>query len=128
MHYLGIDYGLRYVGLSLGDDETRLATPFKTIDQAHGHFFDTLTAIVKDESIEGIVIGMPRHQVSNEQEEETRTFIEQLRVKTDIPIYEQDERLTSQESQRRIREGSTADEHSIAAMLILQSYFDAEAL
>lgn len=129
MRYLGIDYGLRYVGLALGDDETHMAMPYKTIDQTHEHIFDTLKKIIGEEGIDALVVGMPTHQgASREQEELTRAFIESLREGVSLPIHERNEQFTSQESQRRIREGSDADEHSIAAMLILQSYFDAEAL
>ncbi len=126
MTYLGIDYGLRYVGLALGDDETHMAMPYKTIDQTHEHLFDTLQKVIKDEGVDVCVVGMPFHQgESREQEDHTRAFIEGLRALS-LPIHEWNEQFTSQESQRRIREGSTADEHSIAAMLILQSYFDAQ--
>lgn len=127
MRHLGIDYGLRYVGLALGDDETRLATPFKTIDQTREHIFDTLKKTIAEESVEALVIGMPVNVVgSHEQEKHTSKFIAQLRAEIVLPIYEWNEQFTSQESRRRISEGSDADEHSISAMLILQSYFDAQ--
>lgn len=128
MRYLGIDYGLRYVGLALGDDETHMAMPYKTINQTHEHIFDSLKKIIDGEGVGAVVVGMPTHQgASREQEGHTREFIELLREGTPLPIHEWNEQFTSLESQRRIKEGSTADEHSIAAMLILQSYFDAEA-
>lgn len=127
MRYLGIDYGLRYGGLAFGDDETHMAMPFKTIDQTNEHIFDTLKKIIGEEGIGALVVGMPTHQgASREQERHTREFIESLRESVSLPIHEWNEQFTSKESQRRIREGSTADEHSIAAMLILQSYFDAQ--
>lgn len=127
MRYLGIDYGLRYIGLALGDDETRLATPFKMIDQTREQFFDTLKKIIAEEGVESIVVGMPVYTgKSHEQEACTRAFIGQLRAENAMPIHERNEQFTSQESRRRISDGSDADEHSIAAMLILQSYFDAQ--
>lgn len=127
MRYLGIDYGLRYVGLALGDDETRLAAPFKTIDQTREQLFDTLKKTVAEEGVESIVVGIPVYTgKSREQENHTSAFIEQLYAEVAMPIHEQNEQFTSQESRRRISEGSDADEHSVAAMLILQSYFDAQ--
>lgn len=127
MRYLGIDYGLRYVGLALGDDETHMAMPYKTIDQTHEHIFDTLKKIIGEEGIDALVVGMPTHHwASREQEELTREFMQHLHAGAPLPIHEWNEQFTSQESRRRIREGSEADEHSIAAMLILQSYVDAQ--
>lgn len=125
MRYLGIDYGLRYAGLALGDDETRLASPFKTIDQTREHIFASLKKIIADEGADAIVVGMPVYAIgSHEQEEYTRMFIAQLRTEIDLPVHEWNEQFTSKESRRRISEGSDADEHSIAAMIILQSYLD----
>lgn len=125
MHYLGIDYGDRWVGLALGDDETRIASPYMTIDQTKGDFFAILKNTIHKEGIDAVVVGMPLHLgASKEQEEKTAIFIDRLRNEITIPVYEQNEQFTSKESQQYRKEGSDADEHSIAAMLILQSYLD----
>ncbi|MEK7122698.1 MAG: Holliday junction resolvase RuvX [Patescibacteria group bacterium] len=125
MRYLGIDYGSRYVGLALGDDETRMAMPYKTIDQTWADLFAILKEVVASEGIESVVVGMPENVGSStEQEEATRVFITTLADRIDTPVYAQNERYTSKQSQQHRKEGSTADEHSIAAMLILQGYLD----
>lgn len=120
MRYLGIDYGLRFVGLALGEDETRIASPYTTIDQTTGDFFAILKRVVEKEDIDAIVVGMPER----EQAACTQNFIDRLRNVVVPPVYSWTEYLTSQEARRHTKAGSTADEHSIAAMLILQSYLD----
>ena len=144
MLYLGVDYGLRYVGLALGDDETRIASPYKTIDQTEGDIFAILKEVVAREGIEAVVVGMPLRHSSDptrhprdsichpresgdpiaSQADVTQRFIERLKQNIDVPVYEQNERYTSKQSQQHRKEGSAADEHSIAAMLILQSFLD----
>lgn len=120
MRYLGIDYGMRFVGLALGDDETRSASPYTTSDQTDEDFFAILKRVVEREDVDAIVVGMPER----EQGTLTQHFIDRLRNAVVLPVYSWTERFTSQEARRHIKAGSTADEHSIAAMLILQSYLD----
>lgn len=120
MRYLGIDYGLRYVGLAFGDDETRIASPYTTIDQTEANLFDILKTVIDQEDIEAVVVGMPERK----QAELTQNFINTLAKRIGVPIFWQAEHFTSQEAQQHIKAGSTADEHSIAAMLILQGYLD----
>lgn len=120
MRYLGIDYGLRYVGLALGDDETRIASPYTTSDQTNEDFFAILKRVVEKEDVGAIVVGMPER----EQAALTQNFIDRLKNAVVLPVHSWTERFTSQEARRHIKAGSTVDEHSIAAMLILQSYLD----
>ncbi|MBI4253234.1 pre-16S rRNA-processing nuclease YqgF [Candidatus Uhrbacteria bacterium] len=141
MRYLGIDYGLRYVGLALGDDETHMAMPYKTIDQTHEHIFDALKKIILDEHVEALVVGMPFSQGASREQEKIgskasvsrsesvpdpifQAFIKQLKSEVTMPIHEQNEQFTSQEAAKRLREGGGGDDHSVAAMLILQGYLD----
>ncbi len=125
MRYLGIDYGTAHIGLALGDDETRLAIPFQTIESSKEDVWVALETTIFLEGIDAIVVGMPNNPGHDgEQENLTKEFITQLRHRVLCPIYEIDERFTSQEAQKRMHDGGGGDEHAIAAMLILQSYFD----
>jgi len=125
MRYLGIDYGTAHIGLALGDDETHLATPFQTIESSKEDTMVALETTMFLEGIDVIVVGMPKNPGNDgEQEKLTREFITQLGHRVLCPIYEIDEHFTSQEAQKRMRDGGGGDEHAIAAMLILQSYLD----
>lgn len=127
MRYLGIDFGLRKIGLALGDDESHLATPAEVITN-DDRLLVRLAELVRDEGIEAIVIGVPlptgEHH-SGEQLKKTRAFADELRRVVSVPVHEVDEKYTSSESRRIQKEmGSHVPEDALAAMLILQAYLD----
>lgn len=123
MKYLGIDYGLRKVGLALGDDETRLAVPLEVIES--DRIVEMIKKAVADKEIDAVVIGLPNVDGGSAQLEKTKEFAEFLKTELKIPVHTIDESFTSVESQRiQSEQGSNVPEDALAAMLILQSYFD----
>lgn len=125
--FLGIDYGRAHVGLSTGDTETKMAFPHKTLSGLPRHsLLEELRAIVKANKVERIVVGRPRSMSGGEGtlEKEVEEFSQQLRMTADIPVQLVDERFTSDAAQQLRHENPHADEHALAAMLILQFYFD----
>lgn len=126
MQYLGIDYGDRWIGLALGDDETNIASPFLTVENNGEQTLIELETLVMSEGVDVIVVGVPFNPgQSEEQQEKTRAFIRELGYRVLCPIREFDERFTSKEARTHMREGG-GDEHALAAMLILQSFFDSK--
>lgn len=127
MRYLGIDFGLKKIGMALGDDETKIASPIETIANTD-QLMNKLKELVKQEGIEEVVVGVPMSAGTfhtGEQFALTQKFIETLRSEIDLPVHEEDERYTSVESQRLQKEyGAQASEDSLAAMLILQQFLD----
>ena len=127
MKYLGIDFGLRKIGLAVGDDGACVAVPFSLL--AGGD--DAVSRIVqlaKTEGVEAFVVGLPipteAHQ-SEEQLERTVKFVNALADTSRLPVKVVDEQFSSAEARRVQHEyGATASEDEIAAMLILQAYFD----
>jgi putative Holliday junction resolvase len=122
MKYLGIDWGEKRIGLALADSETKLATPFKTVEDA-----DEIVKATKDEQIDIIVLGKP-YQISNLQlpiSKQFEEFLNELKNKTNIAIELVDERLSSKAADALVGNKKTkANRDEIAAMLILQSYLD----
>ena len=126
MHYFGIDYGDRWIGLALGDDETNIASPFLTVENNGEQTLIELETLVMAEGVDAIVVGVPFNPgQSDEQQEKTRAFIRELGYRVLCPIREFDERHTSKQARTHMREVG-GDEHALAAMLILQSYFDSK--
>lgn len=127
MKMLGIDFGLRKVGLAMGDSVSRVAAPMEVI-QNDDRLLVRLAEFVRDEGFDEIVVGVPLpvgEQKGSQQLDVTRAFIEDLRSVVSIPIRESDERHTSFMSQQmRKEQGSRVAEDALAAMIILQSYFD----
>ncbi len=134
MNYLGLDYGRARIGLAIGDSQTRLAVPLKTVAN-----LDEVVEIIKKENIKAVVIGNPltlageAGKMSEAVKEFSRRLLEQVKVK----IIMVDERLTTQAGQnlpsfsqpkKTRKKKKKIDKDAIAAMLILQSYFDREKI
>ncbi len=128
MKHLGIDYGSAHVGVAIGDNESRVATPYETIhkkDQAE--VIQALQLIIDSEEIEAIVIGFPigMDGKAGGQAKATQKFIEQLQQVVTIPIHKEDERMTSQLAQKLLKDDhDRSQEHAVAAASILQSFLD----
>jgi len=119
--YLGVDWGEARIGLAIGDDETKLATPFKTI--ATGK---EALDVVLDEGIDEIIIGKPVKMSGEEKYLDSfNSFVDDLKNDLAIPIILVDERLSSKAADALLGDKKTkAGRDEIAAMLILQTYFD----
>jgi len=120
--YLGIDWGTKRIGLALGDSETKIATPFKIARD-----IDEIKKIIKDEEVDKIIIGEPLKMQNSElkTQDEFLKFLESLKKEIKIPIIKVDERLSSKGADALVGNKKTkASRDAIAAMLILQSYFD----
>ena len=132
---LGIDYGLKRIGLSLSDDTQTIAFPLKYIlNESLKKAVSELKKIINEEDIGLIVIGMPiglkgkQTEISIKIEE----FIKQLKDEIDggiiITVY--DERFSSVQAQKSLIEQNIKRKKrkeridSIASTFILQSYLD----
>lgn len=128
MRVLGIDYGTKKIGLAFGDTETRVAVPFEVIRARAEEALNALVSLIKEESIDQLVIGMPGavgSHTNEEQQARVRGFMKALQSKINLPIAEEDESFTTAESIRLMKEERAgAEEDALAAMLILQSYLD----
>ena len=57
---LGLDLGKKRIGIAICDDKQSVATPFKTINkESPSKLIDELKLIIKENNIEGIVVGNP---------------------------------------------------------------------
>ncbi|MBX4197273.1 Holliday junction resolvase RuvX [Candidatus Saccharibacteria bacterium] len=125
--YLGVDVGAARIGIARGSNAARLAEPLKTVaaEEAVQELIDLAIA----SSASGIVIGLPRGLDGNEtaQTELVRQWASQLQNKIKLPLYWQDEAMTSETAgklQKSKIKNNTTDEHSLAAAIILQDFLD----
>ncbi len=120
--YIGIDYGAARIGLALGDDETRVASPLrivKTLGEA--------AELIREEGVDCLVIGVPSaiEGDKGDMPKKVERFAAELSRKCGLPYKLVDERFTSKIAEDLLRpEKGRPDEDAVAAMLILQSYFD----
>ncbi len=97
--------------------------------------FARLGEVISQYAIAEIVVGLPLRMSGAEgtQSEKMRLFAEELRQRFDLPVHLWDERLTSAEANRLLREtemsitrrGQVVDQ--MAAVLILQSWMEARS-
>ncbi len=129
MRYLGIDYGEKHIGLALGDGETKLSMPFKTIERIDdAKLIDSLRLIITQEGVDAIVVGIP-HSPEKFQEQKKKNLVFARLLTQAIPscsIVTADESFTSLEAGKRIKESGNkiSSDHAVAAMLILQGHLD----
>ncbi len=125
MKYLGVDFGLKRVGLAISEGE--LASPLKVIE---GRSLTDLSLKVSqlalNEGFEKVIVGMPEGDTG----EATKKFIELLR-KSGLAVEESDETLSTQDAIKlmvQLGKGKNArkinDAHSAA--IILQNYLDSD--
>ncbi|MCK4553809.1 Holliday junction resolvase RuvX [Candidatus Parcubacteria bacterium] len=119
--YIGIDWGEKRLGLALGDNEAKLATPFKVVSS-----INEIEQAIKEENVDIVVVGKPVKMSGNEKlSDEFIKFVNALKSKFKIPIELIDERLSSKAADALSGNKKTkAPRDAVAAMLILQSYLD----
>lgn len=97
MKYLGIDYGIKRVGLALSDETGTIARPFLVLKNTNNLVSD-IEKIIQSEQISAIVIGGSE---GNKIESEINEFIGQLSLVTLLPIEKITEAFTSYEAHDR---------------------------
>jgi len=124
MRWLGIDYGQKHVGLALSDTEGRLAFPERVLSGPPAEAIREIIKIVRGQDIAIIVIGLPLGFDGKETEESAavRAFADKLKAGVRIPIYFENEILTTRMAEAAGGRSELSD--ASAAAIILQSYLD----
>ena len=129
---LGIDYGDVRIGLALTDPLKIIASPFRTIQNRNNDFIiKELDLIINEKKIETLVIGLPIGLNNQEtiQTKKVRLFADLIKI-LEIPIYFQDERLSSISAKKslivqNIKTGSNKSMiDKAAAAIFLQQFID----
>jgi len=130
---LTFDFGLRRIGVAVGQDITGSASPLGIIaNRDDGVDHNSLHALIKEWHPTILVVGMPSHADGSPSEMQTQVnaFIEEL-ARYDLPIDTVDERYTSIEAERVLKEARAAGTRgriskeavdSAAAVLIAERY------
>ena len=126
---LGIDPGQRRTGVAVSDELGLYAHTRPAIhSRGEGELIEKVARVAADEGVDEVVVGLPLSMSGEDsaQTAEARALVNRLRDRLGIPVTTWDERLTSVQAGRTVREGRTrtgaAD--SAAAALILQAVLD----
>jgi putative Holliday junction resolvase len=130
---LGLDVGSKTIGLAVSDPLGITAQGLPTIRRKNKRTdFAELERVIRHYEVREIVVGLPLRmsgQASAGSERMT-AFAEELRQRFGLPVHLWDERLTSAEANRLLREtdmsirrrGQVVDQ--MAAVLILQAFME----
>jgi len=131
---LAFDFGLKRIGVAVGETLLGQARALTTVVSETGAArFATIAALVAEWQPERLVVGLPTSMDGSEHAltARCRRFAQQLEGRFGLPVSLVDERLSSDEAERRLSAAGLdwrARKQRLdatAAEIILQDYFDA---
>ena len=134
MRALGLDIGSVRIGVAVSDPDGRIASPVAVLDARDmPRAMRVLREYVEDYEIERLVVGLPLTLGGEEgpQAVEVRTTGELLSRELDVPLEYHDERHSSTEARRSMREAGLSEREQrgsldkVAAAIVLQGWLDA---
>jgi len=130
---LGFDYGLKNIGVAVGQELTRTASPLTVIKARDGiPNWDDIQTLLDEWKPQALIVGLPLNMDGSEQAmtKASRKFGNRLNGRFQIPVEWQDERLTTFEALEQLGIHSKLDAKQredvdrISAQLILQSWLN----
>jgi putative Holliday junction resolvase len=135
MRVLALDVGDKRIGVAISDALGLTAQPLPTLTRAGGAAdVGAVVKLVQQHGVGAIVAGLPLTLQGEHgpQAKKVLGFVRALELATPVPVTTQDERLTTVEGQRALREGGMNAKKqkgaidAVAAHLILQQYLETE--
>ncbi len=135
--YIAIDYGTKRIGLAVGDDDTRVATPADVVPGRNDPVADVAAVLklVGEYAVDALVVGLPLNMDDTEgdQAKLTRRFGTLLAERSGLPVHYQDERLSSFAADDALQGSELTSQQrkrqrdKLAAAAILQAFLDEPA-
>lgn len=121
MRVLALDYGTARCGCAICDPTETLVTPLPAVSPPEPQ---AIAEVARSRDAETVLVGLPLSMSGEEgpQARLTRAFIDELGELLQVPVETHDERLTTRMATRSAREGARADEDSLAAAHLLESW------
>ena len=132
---LGLDLGDARIGVAISDDGRRLAVPLGTVRTGPPDDVKAIADLVTEHEVTLVVVGHPllMSGEAGERANLAERFAEALRAILPVQVLLQDERLSTAEAERALRDAgaSSRDRRRTvdrsAATVILQAWLDARA-
>jgi putative holliday junction resolvase len=117
---LAFDFGLKRIGVAVGEAELRIAHPLPAVSR-----LEDIKPLVSEWRPARLVVGLPvREAGEHPLAKRVERFARQLEGRFRLPVARVDERFTSVEAESRLRGARRKAVDSVAAQLILEQYFD----
>ncbi len=128
---LAFDFGLRRIGIAVGQSITRSASPLTPLLAEKGiPDWNEIAQLIATWRPSALVVGLPYRMDGKEQAISlaARKFARNLNEHCHLPVYTIDERLTTREAKRQLSNSNTKVKSlpsldSYAAKLILEAWF-----
>ena len=134
MRYLGLDLGSKTLGVAVSDVTGFIASSYETIrhEEDYDSLIEEVKKLVDKLNIDAIVLGFPKNMNNTigEKGQLSLNFKNKLEEVLSIPIYLEDERLSTKSATDLLIKGNVSRKNrkkvvdSLAATIILQSYLD----
>ena len=134
MRYLGLDLGSRTLGVAVSDKTGLIASSLEVIrhEEEYDRLLDEVKRLVNELEVDAVVLGFPKNMNNTigPKGELSLEFKEKLEKILSVPIYLQDERLSTKSALDTLIQGDVSRKNrkkvvdSLAATIILQSYLD----
>lgn len=130
---LSLDFGSKTIGLAVTDELGLTAQGLPTLRRTNKrNDFDHLRRTIKQYGVGELVMGLPLRLSGDTgiQSDKVEVFAAELRKKFKLPVHLFDERLTSVEANRVLRESEMSIRRraevvdQLAAVLILQAFLE----
>ncbi len=132
---LGIDFGERRIGIAVTDPMQITAQPRETlVVKNRRQALAKIQALVEELHIAGIVVGLPvdLDGTEGEMSQRVREFAEEVQKTCSCPVLLWDERLTSLQAERTLREFNLKPSRHkekidrLAATFLLRNFLDSQ--
>lgn len=124
---IALDIGEQRIGIATASLIARLPNPWGVVKQSENVFKD-IVELLEKESVAAVVVGLPRGLDSQETQQTAyvREFTEKLKGQIKIPVYFQDEALTSKQAEKELQRSgkryNKEDVDALAAVYILSDF------
>lgn len=131
---LGIDPGVRRIGVAVSDAGGAVAFPLAVLERTgDDSYIDELAELARMRNADELVVGLPTHLDGHEGPEavEAIRIAGLLRKKLGLPVHMLDERYTTRIAQDALRASQVSSKKQrpvvdkVAAAVLLQSWLDA---
>jgi len=136
--YLGFDFGLKRIGMAVGDDLTRLARPLPVVNNGREPDWVAIDRLFKEWRPDAVIVGLPIDLDGADQAITTpaRQFADTLHGRYGLPVFMVDERMSSRAADDEIRQARAdgrkakkvqkGERDGVAARLILEQYLSGD--
>lgn len=124
---VALDVGSKRIGVASANVVARLASPLQTLEVTE-RIKDDIVKVLSEQTASALVVGLPRGMQGQDtaQTEVVRQFIAELKPSISVPVYWQDEALTSHLSKLELNtkkaQHSKGEVDALAATYILEDY------